>query len=244
MRVNGLIEAPELAACLTLSKNDFIRTGPARRDLSRVSQSHTGGRGAAARPRGVTRATRRRGRAPSGSNVISSVCSKILADEFPLLRSLVDHRAGGQKRLPWQVEARAGAGLAVCQPAVEGCGRRRGADTPTDSERPSASEPPADAGGPGRLAHRQRSVSPPRGVATTASKRCRPDDMRMPAALRRARTVPGRRRPARYGLMVQFESRPDDTELGRLVDSTIWINDAHPAYTRAAASRSAATTSP
>ena len=50
--------------------------------------------------------------------------------------------------------------------------------------------------------------------------------------------VPGRRRPARYGLLVQFESRPDDTELGRLVDSTIWINDAHPAFTRAAASRS------
>jgi hypothetical protein len=28
-------------------------------------------------------------------------------------------------------------------------------------------------------------------------------------------------------------------ELGRLVDSTIWINQAHPAYTRATASRSA-----
>ena len=51
-------------------------------------------------------------------------------------------------------------------------------------------------------------------------------------------TVPGRRRPARYGLLVQFESRPDDNELGRLVDSTIWINEAHPAYARAAASRS------
>jgi hypothetical protein len=38
--------------------------------------------------------------------------------------------------------------------------------------------------------------------------------------------------------MVQFESRPDDLELGRLVDSTIWINEAHPAFTRAAASRS------
>jgi hypothetical protein len=48
----------------------------------------------------------------------------------------------------------------------------------------------------------------------------------------------GRRRPARYGLLVQFESRPGDPELGRLVDSTIWINDAHPAYTRAAGSRS------
>ena len=51
-------------------------------------------------------------------------------------------------------------------------------------------------------------------------------------------TVAGRRRPMRYGLLVQFESRPDDPELGRLVDSTLWINDAHPAYTRAVASRS------
>jgi hypothetical protein len=48
----------------------------------------------------------------------------------------------------------------------------------------------------------------------------------------------GRRRPARYGLLVQFESRPGESELGRLVDSTIWINDAHPAYTRAVGSRS------
>ena len=37
---------------------------------------------------------------------------------------------------------------------------------------------------------------------------------------------------------MQFESRPGDPELGRLVDSTIWINDAHPAYIRAVASRS------
>jgi hypothetical protein len=50
--------------------------------------------------------------------------------------------------------------------------------------------------------------------------------------------VLGRRRPARYGLLVQFESRPSDSELGRLVDGTIWINDAHPAYARAIASRS------
>jgi hypothetical protein len=37
---------------------------------------------------------------------------------------------------------------------------------------------------------------------------------------------------------VHVESRPGDLELGRLVDNTIWINDAHPAYTRAVASRS------
>ena len=48
----------------------------------------------------------------------------------------------------------------------------------------------------------------------------------------------GPRRPARYGLAIQFESRPDEPELGRLVESTVWVNEAHPAYRRAAASRS------
>jgi hypothetical protein len=37
---------------------------------------------------------------------------------------------------------------------------------------------------------------------------------------------------------LQFASRPGESALGRLVDNTIWINDAHPAYTRAVGSRS------
>lgn len=44
--------------------------------------------------------------------------------------------------------------------------------------------------------------------------------------------------PARCELLLQVESRPSDDEPGRLADGTIWINDAHPAYTRATASRS------
>jgi hypothetical protein len=48
----------------------------------------------------------------------------------------------------------------------------------------------------------------------------------------------GRKQPARLGLNVRFESRPDDPQLGSLRDSTLWVNDAHPAYRRAAASRS------
>jgi hypothetical protein len=46
------------------------------------------------------------------------------------------------------------------------------------------------------------------------------------------------RRPERYGLSIQFAARPDDAELGRLIDATVWVNEAHPAYRRAAASRS------
>jgi hypothetical protein len=48
----------------------------------------------------------------------------------------------------------------------------------------------------------------------------------------------GPRRPAHYGLRISFETRPEDTELGRLVESTVWVNDAHPAYRRAQTSRS------
>jgi hypothetical protein len=38
-------------------------------------------------------------------------------------------------------------------------------------------------------------------------------------------------------LTLQFESQPDDPNLGRLVESTVWVNTGHPAYRRAAASR-------
>lgn len=48
----------------------------------------------------------------------------------------------------------------------------------------------------------------------------------------------GPKRPTRYGLGIQFEARPDDQEIGRLRESTVWVNEAHPAYRRAVASRS------
>jgi hypothetical protein len=46
------------------------------------------------------------------------------------------------------------------------------------------------------------------------------------------------RRPAHYGLDIQFADQPDDIELGRLTESTVWVNRAHPAYRRAQASHS------
>jgi hypothetical protein len=48
----------------------------------------------------------------------------------------------------------------------------------------------------------------------------------------------GPRRPGRYGLGIDFEDRPDSADLGRLAESTVWVNTAHPAYLRAMASRS------
>jgi hypothetical protein len=37
---------------------------------------------------------------------------------------------------------------------------------------------------------------------------------------------------------IEFEDLPDNSKLGRVVESIVWINRAHPAYRRALASRS------
>lgn len=47
----------------------------------------------------------------------------------------------------------------------------------------------------------------------------------------------GPSRPTRYGLRIEFEERADSPDLGRLVESTVLVNTAHPAYRRAVASR-------
>src|SRR5712691_10647794 len=97
--ISGLIEAPDLAACLTLSKNDFIRSGARgasylayrkaiQEVVSRQLAEWGDARDAEARPR-TARLER------DLERVLED-----LADDFPLLRSLVDRRAGGQKRLP------------------------------------------------------------------------------------------------------------------------------------------------
>src|SRR5262249_34442547 len=46
----------------------------------------------------------------------------------------------------------------------------------------------------------------------------------------------GPKRPARYGLSIQFETLDGVHELARLVESTVWVNDAHPACRRASGS--------
>jgi hypothetical protein len=64
-------------------------------------------------------------------------------------------------------------------------------------------------------------ATPARGVAEPATS---------PSHEAAALSAGGTRRLARYGLSVQFEPRPDDPERARLVETTVWINEAHPAY--------------
>ena len=237
-RISGLIEAPDLAACLTLSKNDFVRSGPRgathlayrkaiQEVVSRQLDAWGDTRDAEPRPRSVRL-----------ERDLARVLED-LADEFPLLRSLVDQRAGGQKRLPLpgrgteQVPGPLFANLPVGEDVETAAAPPAG--PPTD-EAPIDDVPPAEGqpASPSPEGEGEPSdPSPPPHAAPGDGEHAESS-----AIVGTLATVAGRRRPARYGLLVQFESRPDDAELGRLVDSTIWINDAHPAYARAMASRS------
>ena len=237
--ISGLIEVPDLAACLTLSKNDFIRTGTRgasylayrkaiQEVVSRQLAQWGDARDGEARPR-TARLER------DVERVLED-----LADDFPLLRSLVDRRAGGQKRLPMpgRGDDRVAASLFATVPVGEDSAGN-GAGLPADGDtakRPERSSSPGPESPPSEPETPPSAEQPPHGEpfgADSAQSQAHLQTSAGPLS-----TVSGRRRPARYGLLVQFESRPADNELGRLVDSTIWINDAHPAYTRAVASRS------
>src|SRR5437870_4074071 len=101
-RVAGLIEVPELAACLTLNKGDFIRSGSRgatylsfRKAIQEAVSRQLAAWGddrespEEAPPREVRPLQR------DLAHVLED-----LALDFPLLASLVERRSGGQKRLP------------------------------------------------------------------------------------------------------------------------------------------------
>jgi hypothetical protein len=131
-----------------------------------------------------------------------------LADDFPLLATLVERHRGGQTRLPMGGR---GEGLVPLGP------RASNEEEPDASEAPSPDEPAAPAGVVSEPAPPPSAPEPPPTVPPTGSD--------------------GPRRPTRYALQLRFERRPDALALGRLVESTVWVNEAHPAYGRAVASR-------
>ena len=209
-RVSGLIEVPALAESLTLNKADFIRAG-ARGAIYLAYRKAI--QEAVAHQLSLwgdssEPAERARRRAARPVERDLETVLADLADEFPLLAPLVEQRAGGQRRLPAAIGAAGTLGRGVPHPAVY--------EAAAAVDAPSAAptiESLADAAEP----------APPAQPAAASGH--------LAAG---AQT----RRPIRYGLRIGFEARPDDPELGRLVESTVWVNEAHPAYRRAAASRS------
>jgi hypothetical protein len=214
-RLGGLIETPALAECLTLNKADFIRVGGRgttylayRKAIQEAvsRQLADWGHGTERAEHGHRRTVR-----PLERD-LERVLGE-LADDFPLLEALVEQRDGGQRRLSVTARSR---------------------DTAANMTSPLVVHEPARAG-----------MERPAPIESQAAVTQANDETREPVAesshptpatgtLRQtgART----RRPARYGLGIQFEERPEDQELGHLVESTVWINTAHPAYRRAVVS--------
>jgi hypothetical protein len=226
-RISGIVEIPDLAACLTLNKSDVFRTGPRaaaylayRKALQEVVSRQLAVWGDApgtpdARPR-----TQRLERD------IERVLDD-LAGDFPLLNSLIERRAGGQKQLPLPgrgndlVPGRLFAKTTgiLAEPAEDGASGSTGEGAPGQQAGPGG--PPPDPQPPQGDGDRPGPGEPPGEppIGTFGNAR-------------------GSRRAARSALVLRFEARPDDPELGRLLDSTIWINEAQPAYVRAVESRS------
>jgi Histidine kinase-, DNA gyrase B-, and HSP90-like ATPase len=214
-RFTGGIEVPGLAQSLTLNKADFIRGGPRganflayRKAIQEAVSRQLALWGDGAEP---SDQSRRRVARPVERDLEQVLTD--LASDFPLIAALVERHRGGQRRLPGA--ARASSMLEAGASAVT-----TGADTLVAGVPPSGESPAAASTGAGGGDSSTGNTPPPSVVGAQRGA---------------VRGAPG---PGRYGLAIDFEHRPDDPELARLVESTIWINDAHPAYRRAAASRS------
>lgn len=220
-RIGGLIEVPALTASLTLNKGDFIRTGQRgaaylafRKAIQEAVVRQLAAWGDAREQAEMAR--------PRSLRAVERDLERVLlelSEGFPLLASLVEHRRGGQKRLPLATKGEAGNepgfGPAISLTARDLSGRydeEGAAPSGTESSEATPEQP--------------QEASPPPPASGSLATGPVPSKPR------------GERRPLKLGLAVQFEDRPGDPELGRLVESTVFINRAHPAYQRAAASRS------
>ncbi len=231
-RIGGLIEVPALAECLTLNKADFIRSGARgamylmyRKAIQESVVRQLTEWGDHRDPHADTR--RRAGR-PVERDLERVLVD--LADEFPLLATLVERREGGQRRLA------IGSGSVQDGQAFVARSVTMGIDAV-----PEFSATPLADGATGA------SVPAGVGAVTLDATEAEPG---LPESARELATAPdprqtrtllgagGPRKPARYGLQIQFHEQADDPELARLVESTVWVNEAHPAFRRAAASRS------
>jgi Histidine kinase-, DNA gyrase B-, and HSP90-like ATPase len=224
-RIGGLIEVPALAECLALNKADFIRTGARgavylayRKAIQEAVTAQLAAWGDLADPED---SVRRRAARPVERD-LESVLGQ-LAEDFPLLASLVERRAGGQRRLPM---GRPGTALGTD-------------DVPAPLTPMHGEAPLAEAGAsPGPAGESRAPADDPDAPGTPRPASTEGGAVPAPAFSGRLPSERGRRQPGRYGLSLQFAQRADDPELARLVESTVWINEAHPAYRRAVASRS------
>ncbi len=232
-RIEGLIEAPMLAEALTLNKGDFLRTGERGARFLAIRKAIQETVAARLEAWGGAPPPRKQPRMATLEKDLDRVLG-VLADDFPILSALAERTSGGQRRLPLGDplggrEGPWGSSLPLLLEGGEGDG--------TDVIEPAIAQPSEPhKGGNGTGASGSPSSQP-------GGPRAGPEPAGAPEVDRSASlaALPGprrRRKAGRLSLAIRFESRPGDDQLGRLVESTVWVNDAHPAYRRAVASRS------
>jgi hypothetical protein len=206
--VTGLIEVPSLVEALTLNKADFVRRGDRAQTFLAYRKAVQDV---------VATQLREWGDAPRGASVGPRRTRTLERDLRSVIAGLADHfpvlatlaeRARGGQKAIPFGKAEDAVGPV---PATPVAGEPR-------SPRPAQAEPP--------------------GTASIGSERASAEGAVGRVPMGPTPAASGRRRAARFGLEVRFESRPDDPELGRLLESTVWVNEAHPAYRRAVAARS------
>ena len=215
-RIGGLIEVPPLAASLTLNKGDFIRVGPRgaaylafRKELQKAVAKQLAAWGDAR--------TSDEEAPPRELRPLQRDLARVLEDlalDFPLLATLVESRAGGQKRLALAASGQNHEATAFVTASIVELAE---AEVTAES---SPETPPA----------------PTAPEAQGAAEVNEPPEAQPPGTPLAVKG--GARRPGHYGLDIQFEDRPDDAEMGRLLESTVWVNRAHPAFRRAVVSHS------
>ena len=211
-RVRGIVEAPALAGSLTLNKVDFIRSGSRGATYlayrKALQEAVSNQLEAWGDDNEKAEPVRHRAARPVERDMEQVLVD--LARRFPLLTTLVEPRPGGKRRMAiGRLETGADGSLPL--PLSLGTD-----DTEAEAARSSPSAP---------------SPNEEPGKTSSDSERVPPRSIELPSSR-------GAKRPGRLGLTIQFEARPGDADLGRLVESTVWVNDAHPAYRRAVASRS------
>jgi hypothetical protein len=225
-RIEGLVEVPALAEALTLNKGDFLRTGARgalflsyRKAIQEAVSAQFESWGAAPPPK---RAPRTRPLERDIRRVLGD-----LAEEYPLLTTLVERASGGQRRLP------------LGEPSEE---PEPGLFAGTEAVTTSASGEPHDTGPEAGKTAREpagagddEAERPARGAGDVAPE--------TPVEATAKVLLPGRgrkKKPATLSLEIRFESLEDELELARLIESTVWVNESHPAYRRAVATRAEA----
>ncbi|MCE3224133.1 MAG: hypothetical protein K0S58_2313 [Nitrospira sp.] len=215
-RIAGVVEVPALAAALTLNKGDFVRVGVRgalylsyRKAIQEAVAKQFAAWGDV---RPAADQARRRSLRPLERDLATMLVE--MAEEFPLLSSLVEKRAGGQKRLPIGGEAAGEDPHGFVAATTRATEQESGAAEPAELGAASSDEPMTDS-----------------EEQQLEERQVPPGEVMLPGTGGRARSM-------RYGLGIRFEHHADDVELARLVESSVVINEAHPTYRRAVASRS------